>query len=172
NLKNWQFLKNIKILNELISLRDISDIHGDLTVENIIVDGSLSRGWYLIDPNPVNIFNTPLIDWAKLYQSFHTYYELLNKGVACNLLGNQITYTVPRIFAYEKLYQSLRCEAVSRWGIEGEREIRLHEIIHYLRLTPYKFRFGFESGILFFAVCCQLIDQYRNDYGSAIRSSV
>src|SRR5262249_52992382 len=69
NLADWARLTDQKWLSSQISNYQSSILHGDMTIENIIVRLYHAPGWYLIDPNPENIFNSPLIDWAKMMQS-------------------------------------------------------------------------------------------------------
>ena len=80
NLADWACLTDLDWLSQQVRNRQTASIHGDLTIENIIVDPAFPGGWYLIDPNAGNIFNSPLIDWAKLMQSLNLGYEIFNRG--------------------------------------------------------------------------------------------
>ena len=51
-----------------------------------------------------------------------------------------------------------------RFGEDGLREIRLHEIVHYFRLTPYKFRKSAGSGLVFLGCLCLLVKEYFDEY--------
>ena len=51
-----------------------------------------------------------------------------------------------------------------RFGAEGLREIRLHEIVHYFRLTPYKFRKSSSAGLVFLGCLCLLVQQYFDEF--------
>jgi hypothetical protein len=42
-------------------------VHGDLTYSNILV--TPNNRFFLIDPNPINLFSTPSMEFAKLLQS-------------------------------------------------------------------------------------------------------
>ena len=91
DLSEWNCLLDPAWLARQITDRRTSTIHGDLTVENIIVSPDRPEGWFIIDPNPENVFDSPLIDWAKLMQSLHLGYESLNRGVPCTANGASIS---------------------------------------------------------------------------------
>lgn len=164
NIDQWNFLKDKSFFLDTFRDRNTCDIHGDLTIENVIIDASVPHGWFLIDPNPENIFNTPMIDWAKLFQSLHMGYEIINKGINCKVQNNDIQFFAPRTIAYQTLYEHLCNRLRTDHGEDFLRQVYLHEIINYLRLTPYKFNYGPEQGILFFAHTCILIDEFRQRY--------
>jgi hypothetical protein len=130
-------------------------------VENIIVSPMHSRGWYLIDPNPANIFDTPLIDWAKLMQSLNLGYEGMNRGGAPTLNGSAIRLPLTRSSAYADLHQHLRTLLMGRCGVERLREIDFHELVNYLRLIPYRIRQTPQRAITFFACAAILLRRYR-----------
>lgn len=168
DIDSWGFLKNLDYLLDVFSDREMSEVHGDLTIENVIIDMNPEKpDWFLIDPNPENIFNTPLIDWSKLFQSLHMGYEIANKGIACRILGNDIQFLSPRTLAYQNLYIHLKDRLANEYGENTLKQIYLHEIVNYLRLTPYKFHYGAESGMLFFGMTCQLIQEFRERYDIA-----
>ena len=81
-LADWDRLLDREWLAAELSCRDVTSIHGDLTIDNIIICPERDPGWYLIDANPGNLFDSELIDWAKLMQSLHLGYETLNRGPA------------------------------------------------------------------------------------------
>ncbi len=146
--------------------RRVANIHGDLTIENIIVSPGTADGFYVIDPNPENIFDSPLIDWAKLMQSLHLGYETLNQGLSCAVNGEQIRLTHVRSQAYADLHQLLETEARTRLGPDALREIYFHEVINYLRLTTYKIRQSPSRGLGFFACTSMLLDRYAKRWAA------
>lgn len=164
SIESWDALLRPELLRSLFSTRNTSSIHGDLTLENIITLAGGNEQWFIIDPNGGNIFDSPFLDWAKLFQSLHLGYEILNKSVSCMVENNNISFIAPYTTVYESMYAHLRQRAERRFGSEGLGEIYLHEIVHYLRLIPYKFVVNEYRGMLFFAQCCGLIEQYNHDY--------
>jgi hypothetical protein len=161
SLDEWSCLLDSQWLRAQVSRRRTAVIHGDLTIENIIVSPDEAVGWYLIDPNPVNIFDTPLIDWAKLMQSLNLGYETMNRGNVSTINGSALSIGFTRSNAYAQLYERL-CERLrSRLGDDGMREISFHEIVNYLRLIPYKIRSAPQKGLAFFACASVLLRRYR-----------
>jgi hypothetical protein len=161
SLEEWQCLLDPDWLRAQITHRATSVIHGDMTIENIVVSPEEPMGWFLIDPNPVNIFNTPLIDWAKLMQSLNLGYETMNRGAAPAIDGSALRVAFTRSNAYAQLHEWLRERLLSRLGEDVMREIAFHEIVNYLRLIPYKIRIAPQKGLTFFACASVLLRRYR-----------
>lgn len=140
-------------------------IHGDLTVENVLVDSSVPRGWFLIDPNVGNVFESPFIDYAKLMQSLHLGYEFLNARPICNIVDGGFLLSIQKSSQYAFLLELYKDWILSNLGSDALREIFLHEIVNYLRLTPYKFRHRKSAGLAFVAGGLVLVDEYIEAYG-------
>ena len=151
-------------VTQRIKRRGTATIHGDLTIENVLTDPTRPGGWFLIDPNVGNVFESPLLDFAKILQSLHLGYESLNRDLSCSFAGNALAFPNARSAQYAMLYDRTTQWLRERFGDEGLREIRLHEIIHYFRLTPYKFRKGPEPGLVFLGCLCLLVQNYFDDY--------
>jgi len=162
SIKEWDFLKNYSILNMIIVNTTQTDIHGDLSVDNIVID--VNENWLLIDPNPSTSFKTALMDWGKLLQSFHTGYEFLDRDTRVFFDQKSITYFSYRSDRYQELFLLLLSELINRYGHSGVQEAFLHEIIHYLRMIPYKFKTNDEKGLLFFSETCVMIRKYKQRY--------
>ncbi len=147
-----------------LSRRNTATIHGDLTIENILTDPTRPNGWFLIDPNIGNVFESPLLDYAKLLQSLHLGYESLNRDASCNFNDHTLAFPNARSAQYSALYNRTTNWLNDRLGEDGLREVLLHEIVHYFRLTPYKFRKGKEPGMVFLGCLCLLVKQYSDRY--------
>ncbi len=160
SLKDWDCLIDENWLRGQIKDTWVSRIHGDLTIENIIIDPQSTPNWYIIDPNPINVFDSPLIDWAKQMQSVHLGYEGLNRNFGCVIDGESIQLAFTKSQAYSELHQELERLALSRYGEDGLREIYFHELVNYLRLTPYKMRQDSRKGLCFFACTSVLLQRY------------
>ena len=163
SLSEWDFLSNTDYLMTIIKNRNQTDIHGDLTIDNIIMKSD--GGWMLIDPNPSSIFKVAQMDWGKIFQSLHRGYESLcfNTNSICD--KQSIKFFASRSDRYQHLFRIVVDQVERRFGSKGLQEIYLHEIIHYLRLIPYKFRAN-DDGFLFFAITCILIREYSSRYGA------
>jgi hypothetical protein len=161
HLSDWDCLKDINWLTTQVHQLGTSIIHGDLTIENIIVTPEQKAGFYIIDPNPDNIFNTPLIDLAKLMQSLHLGYESLNRGGNfCSITEDAIELILTRSDAYSGLHTHFEQLIIQQYSIDTLKEVYFHELINYLRLTPYKIRKDPQKGLTFFACTSILLARY------------
>lgn len=141
-----------------------SDIHGDLTIENIICDSETTGGYYLIDPNGGNIHNSPNLDYAKLLQSLHGGYEFLMHTPKVSISGNHISFHMTRSTAYDTLYRHFREYLYSSFSKERVRSIYFHEIIHWFRLMPYKINNDTERAPMFYAGMIMIINDIFEEF--------
>lgn len=162
SISEWNFLENLNLLASFLEDTRQTDIHGDCSIENIIVLGNGT--WMFIDPNPSYIYKTRLMDWGKLLQSLNKSYESINKNPVCVISQNGINFLVTRSDLYHQLHDITLDSLFTKFGKSGVREAKLHEIIHYLRLLPYKFAKSEEAGMLFFAITCLIIREFKENY--------
>jgi hypothetical protein len=160
DLDDWRCLADMDWLLSQTRDRRTAVIHGDLTIENIIIAPERPVNWYIIDPNPENLFDSPLIDWAKLMQSLHLGYEGLNRGSPCSISESAISLSFTKSHAYSHLQACLGRRIEARFGADVLREIYFHELVNYLRLTPYKIRQNTLKGVTFFACTSILLKRY------------
>jgi len=165
DLRDWACLADNVWLFRQIRNPMTASIHGDLTIENVIIADDHHDGFYIIDPNPENIFDTPMIDWAKMMQSLHLGYEALNRNAGLTVTGNALSLPDARSQAYAALHETLEAEIVARFGEDGLREVHFHELANYLRLTTYKIRQSPERGLAFFACTSLLLRRYQARFG-------
>lgn len=163
-LDEWQLFNDQNWLSRQLCDRRQAVVHGDLTVENVVVAPEREHGFYLIDPNPENIFDSPFIDWAKMMQSLHLGYESLNRTAHASAKDGEIVLPIARSEAYASLHRLLESEITSRFSSDALREVYFHELVNYLRLTPYKIRQSPERGLAFFACTSLLLRKYRQCY--------
>lgn len=156
-------------LAEQLTDRRQAVIHGDLTIENIMIDETWGARWFLIDPNPVNAFQTPFIDYAKLMQSLHLGYEALHEAPRAKLSGDCLRVSLHRSYQYSAIYDQYTTELRDRFGEDGFKQILLHEWINYLRLIPYQLRASREAGLAFFGCLCLLVAEFRVAYPEDFR---
>jgi len=164
DLEEWRVLSDRQWLGAQMRRRDAATIHGDLTIENIVVSPGHPHGLYIIDPNPENRFDSPLIDWAKMMQSLHLGYEGLNRTAACAVEGGALRLPLARSEAYAALHATLENEIEARFDENAVREVYFHELVNYLRLTPYKIGQSVERGLAFFACSSLLLRRYRERF--------
>ncbi|MBR6329426.1 MAG: flippase-like domain-containing protein [Lachnospiraceae bacterium] len=135
------------------------DIHGDLTVENIVCRrAGETDDYYLIDPNGGNILESPLLDIAKLLQSFHGGYEFIMAVKSVRVEGNRIDFMYTGSAAYESMLRSLSEYMEERFDKEQIKRIYLHETVHWLRLMPYKLARSETAAAFFAAMLMALSD--------------
>jgi aminoglycoside phosphotransferase (APT) family kinase protein len=159
-LSDWSRLLDRAWVKAQIRDRSTSAIHGDLTIENIIVCPERAPGWYLIDPNPTNLFDSPLIDWAKLTQSLNLGYEALSRGPPAQVRDGAIRLMFNRSRAYAELHDELDRLLGGRLSPDARREVAFHEVVNYLRLIPYKIRNQPAQAMTFFACASVLLRRY------------
>lgn len=137
-------------LTDLFSGDPIATIHGDLTLENIICRTGADT-WYLIDPNTGNLHESPFLDYGKLLQSLHGGYEFMMMTPRVSVHENRIEFTFTRSAAYDALFAEVRAYLESRYTPRQVESIFLHELIHWLRLMPYKISKDRKRAPMFFA---------------------
>ncbi len=137
-------------LAEVFSQDRCCPVHGDLTVENIICRAH-DRSFYLIDPNPANPIKTPGIDYGKLLQSLHGRYELLAISGEVTACRDSISFPVMDAPQYPRLYGLYEDWLKREFSLRELRSIYFHELVHWLRLLPYKLRKDERSALRYFA---------------------
>ena len=147
-----KYLEEDYLLN-IFKTDDYAVIHGDLTIENIICtrDDKGNDDFYIIDPNTGNIHNSPNLDYAKLLQSLHGGYEFLMSTKEVHLNGNRINFLFTRSSAYKELNNLFKEYLIKKYGYTKTRSIYYHELIHWLRLMPYKIEKDGNRSLLFYA---------------------
>lgn len=136
NLAALDWLFAPERLQTLFATDPVAAIHGDLTVENIICRNG--GGWYLIDPNTGNLHDSPFLDYGKLLQSLHGSYEFMMKTPRVTVQGNHIDFALTRSAAYDALLQTVVDDLAAQYTPQQMQSIWMHEVIHWLRLMPYK----------------------------------
>lgn len=129
-----------------------SEIHGDLTIENIICKRNTEDDdFYIIDPNTGNVHDSSNLDYAKLLQSIHGGYEFLMATKKVDIDKNQINFVNTKSEVYMYLHNMLDTYMRENFPLERVRSIYYHEIVHWLRLMPYKIEKNGKRVLLFYA---------------------
>jgi len=139
-------------LKKIFAVDRHSVIHGDLTIENIICvcQDDVNDSFYIIDPNTGNLWNSPNLDYGKLLQSLHGGYEFLMATPTVEVENNKITYIASKSSAYSYLFEEYHRYLVERFTQDQVKSVYYHEIIHWLRLMPYKLDKDSNHAILFY----------------------
>lgn len=143
-------------------------IHGDLTIENIICtrDDRGKDDFYIIDPNTGNIHNSPNLDYGKLLQSIHGGYEFLMTTKNVKVVENRIDFIFTRSSAYAELHRLLRSYMQQQFERDRIKSIYFHEIIHWLRLMPYKIEKDANRAVLFYAGMLMVMNDVIHMFGN------
>lgn len=148
-LKRWM---NKADLQRIFAHDVYSDIHGDLTVENIIrLKEEGGPGYYLIDPNTGNLHESPYLDYSKLLQSLHGGYEFLMRAGSVEVNKNTIRYLSVISQKYSEIFGYYQQYLRENYSQEQLHSIYCHEIVHWLRLMPYKIKKNGKLAAVFFA---------------------
>lgn len=143
-----------------------SEIHGDLTIENIIctrnADGD--DDFYIIDPNTGNVHDSSNLDYGKLLQSIHGGYEFLMATKNVSIERNRINFVFTKSEAYTYLYDMLDKYMREHFEEERVKSIYYHEIIHWLRLMPYKIEKNGKRVLLFYAGMLMVMYDVVNNF--------
>lgn len=150
NLNQLSWLFDHERLRTLFAADPVSTIHGDLTIENIICRTD-DTGWYLIDPNTGNLHESPFLDYGKLLQSLHGGYEFMMMTPRVTVQGNHIDFALTRSAAYDALLADLLADLGRRYPTEQVDSILMHEVVHWLRLMPYKLSKDRKRAAMFYA---------------------
>ena len=154
-------------LGRIFSNDQYAVIHGDLTIENIICtrDENGKDDFYIIDPNTGNVHDSPNLDYGKLLQSIHGGYEFLMATKDVKVSENKINFLYTRSSAYKELHNKLRNYMQSELGEDRTRSIYFHEIIHWLRLMPYKIEKDDKRSLIFYAGMLMVMNDVIKMYG-------
>lgn len=143
-----------------------SDIHGDLTIENIICNlNTMEEKYYIIDPNSGNINNSANLDYAKILQSIHGGYEFMMRTYDVSIEENQINFLFTKSQAYFYLYKKLNEYMDFNFKKEKIRSIYFHEIVHWLRLIPYKLKKDGKRALIFYSGLLMVLNDVIEKYG-------
>lgn len=150
-------------LTDVFKDDDYSDIHGDLTIENIVClsnDNELAdsdftgkvkpRNYYFIDPNTGNLHDSPFLDYAKLLQSLHGCYEFLMMVKDFSVSQNRVSFMYTVSENYREVYRRFKDYLCAKYTKTQVLSIYYHEIVHWLRLMPYKIRKNEKLAVVFY----------------------
>ncbi|MBE6024725.1 MAG: flippase-like domain-containing protein [Cellulosilyticum sp.] len=167
NLKYYEKYLSEEYLERIFSNDTYATIHGDLTIENIICTRDINGkdDFYIIDPNTGNLHDSPNLDYGKLLQSIHGGYEFLMSTKDVQVAENNINFMFTRSSVYIELHNRLKEYMLETFGKERTRSIYFHEIIHWLRLMPYKINKDGKRALLFYAGMLMVMNDVIDMYG-------
>lgn len=139
---------------DLISEGHNYEIHGDLTLENILITPEGSN--YLIDPNGENIISTMEVELGKVFQSLHSHYEKLTLGELRIENLQQMGPSDSFVFLTNYIEK--------KYGEKFLRKVYFHELIHLARLLPYKQKYQGEAFESFLQLFIMRSNQYLGNF--------
>lgn len=131
-----QKIKEDQLLRRELSTFHHATLHGDLTVENCV----WKSGGVVVafDPNDENYISDPIVDYAKLLQSFDGHYEYLSVVDKVDVTPTSISFLRPENLRYQRLSRVIR-EFIKHSAPSSQSDLLdLHIAIHFARLLPYK----------------------------------
>ncbi|WP_190286240.1 lysylphosphatidylglycerol synthase transmembrane domain-containing protein [Candidatus Planktophila versatilis] len=140
------------------------NIHGDLTVDNILID-PVSNKFLLIDPSDDNTLRGPVLDFARLLQSLEGGYEFLNHSnekPRYELSDTPtITFVDQRTHRYEQLAESVRDLAKSYLTESENENLDLHIGLLYLRMLPHQIRINPERTLIYYLKAVEFLNRWH-----------
>ncbi len=82
-----------------------------------------------------------------------------------DVVDNKINFLFTRSMTYIELYQRLQAYMENNFTKERVRSIYFHEIIHWLRLMPYKIEKDGKRALLFYAGMLMVMNDVISMYG-------
>ena len=167
NLKYYLKYLSKEYLYEIFRNDIYSELHGDLTIENIVCtrDEDGEDSFYIIDPNTGNIHDSPNLDYGKLLQSIHGGYEFMMKTHEINIEENKINFLFTKSHTYVYFFEKLNEYMNLKFDKETVRSIYFHEIVHWLRLLPYKIRIDKDRVLMFYSGLLMILHDVVEMYG-------
>ncbi len=155
-------IKDNPVIMEELSNYEESPIHGDLTIDNLIV--SSEGDFMVIDPNNENQVSAPVVDFGKLYQSLHSGYEFLIQLEQCKVTKDAVDFEDSKSHKYEALFRSLDTSLKKEMTPAQYRSIMFHEAVHYCRMLPYRVNINPETVPVFYATAVKLFNEFYEQY--------
>lgn len=153
---------NILNLNEYLKLYnsnlnyDIKNIHGDLTIENILVD--TNGNYIIIDPSPM--YNNIFAEYSKLFQSLHGKYEYVKSLDNFLVEQNNIEYPDYSTLKYNEIFNLLKNYIKDKFGTLELKIIYFYEAICYIRAMGYMIKLNKKNSILMLALAGLALEEW------------
>lgn len=164
NLSHFKKYLSSDYLYNVFKEDQYSDIHGDLTIENIICLND-SEKYYIIDPNTGNLHDSPFLDYSKLLQSLHGGYEFYMNTKSIEIIDNNLNYLFTKSVVYDVIFKKYHEYLESKFSYAEVKSIFFHEIVHWLRLMPYKIEKNGQRAVLFYAGLIIVLNEIIEMYG-------
>jgi hypothetical protein len=156
-----------RILDDLLYFTGTPAVHGDMIVDNLLVNRKTSEP-LIIDPAPDgNMFVGPVFDFAKLMQSLHHGYEFLLRDESPVELknSNEINFQDQISEKYRKLDEFVRNELATEYLTPRERRAMLfHGAVLYLRRLKHQVYYTPVNTLKFYAIGVRGLNEFLSQY--------
>jgi hypothetical protein len=163
--------KHKKAWNDIATYRKSNAIHGDLTIDNILVDTKTDKP-VIIDPSDDNQIRGPIIDLARHTQSLIAGYEFLNaddepvKSVRKQGVVT-INYHDRKSARYMQLYDYVKHEVTPSLFTDTEqRTVLFHAGLLYGRMLAHRVVINPHNTLKYYAICVVLLNEFYRQYKS------
>ena len=112
----------------------------------------------------MNLHETSYLDYAKMLQSLHGNYEYYSKIKTFEIGDDYINYDLGNIESYKKLYKQYDKYLSTIFSKDEYKSIYTHEIVHWLRLMPYKINKNTQTAALYYAQLLIILNDYRRNF--------
>jgi hypothetical protein len=154
---------------DLATFRPSTHIHGDLTVDNILIDLP-TRDVLVIDPSDDNQVRGPVIDFGRHMQSLLYGYEFLNEDETPVVLGwsdgsPEITYRDDRSARYAELADYVSTVVMPKHlTVAEQRSVLFHVGLFYGRMLTHRVVINPGTALKYYAVCVQALNRFLDQY--------
>ncbi|THG30838.1 lysylphosphatidylglycerol synthase domain-containing protein [Naasia lichenicola] len=157
---------------DLAVYRESAAIHGDLTIDNILVDAAVDD-ILIIDPSDDNQIRGPIIDFARHMQSLRFGYEFLNADESAVPLEQDptglpsVSYRNARSSRYADLTEHMQTELMPRYLSAAEqRAVLFHVGLFYARMLTHRVVINPATVLKYYAVAVEALNQFIEQYPS------
>lgn len=160
---------NKQCWNELITYRETDAAHGDLTIDNIMVN-IVSNSPYIIDPSDDNQVRGPVLDFGRHMQSLSYGYEFLcgdDSKVDYNIVNGKpvVQYNDHKSARYMQLDEYVKNEVMPKYLTSTEiNSVEFHVALFYGRMLTHRVIINPDNVIKFYATSVIGFNKYFNKY--------
>ncbi|ODA89879.1 hypothetical protein ATY41_12000 [Leifsonia xyli subsp. xyli] len=155
---------------DLITYRESAAIHGDLTIDNLLIDPD-SGDILIIDPSDDNQVRGPVLDFARHFQSLWGGYEFLNESdrsprIRIDPAGGraEIGFESYRSARYQELAEWTEALAGERLTPTERRSLPFHVGLLYGRMLSHRVVIDPATVLVYYARSVQILDRFLAQY--------
>jgi len=154
--------------DDIASYRESPAIHGDFTVDNLLIDNETQRV-IIIDPSDDNILRSVVLDLARLKQSLAFGYEFLiadDSPVEAVVVGGVGVVDYPDVrSARYRMLDTFVDDTLSASLLDSERRALLfHTGLFYGRMLTHRVRIAPQSAAKYYATSVVALNRFYRQY--------